>query len=168
MMNTVYLSLGSNIEPRTSFINRALLHLNATNDLELDAFSSFYASEPQDMDSESTFANMVVRGHTRYTSEQLLAFIAEIEAVLGRERDASGIPSDRTIDIDILYYDDEIIHTDTLIVPHPKIEQRLFVLEPLAEIAPDYMHPLLQKTSVQLRNECSAKPVHILNEVASL
>jgi 2-amino-4-hydroxy-6-hydroxymethyldihydropteridine diphosphokinase len=93
---------------------------------------------------------------TQFTPHEVLERIAKIEAVFGRERTAKGYAS-REMDIDILYFDELILETETLTIPHPQIANRLFVLVPLAEIAPDFVHPVLKLTSVEMLALCGDK-----------
>jgi len=110
--------------------------------------SSIYETEPQDFANQPWFLNLAVEVETVLDPQQLLAQIQEIEKALGRTRDVSKGP--RTIDIDILFYDSAVIETATLQIPHPSIAQRRFVLAPLAEIAPNFKHPLTKRTAAEM------------------
>ena len=111
------------------------------------ALSSPYETEPIGMVSNNKFINAVGALEVKGQVHDFLTFLLKLELTMGRDR-ASG--KDRTIDLDILYYDDLILQEATLVLPHPELHKRLFVLEPLTEIAPDHLHPLFQKSSQQL------------------
>ncbi|MEW6535140.1 MAG: 2-amino-4-hydroxy-6-hydroxymethyldihydropteridine diphosphokinase [Candidatus Auribacterota bacterium] len=153
---TVLFSLGSNIEPRVSTLCAAALRLHVHHNLVLDQFSSFYETSPQDMESSSPFVNQVILAQTRFSPEELLGLLQSVEQELGRTRDESGEYRDRTIDIDILYYGDDVINTDQLTIPHPRIQDRPFVLIPMREIAPNMVHPVLKKTPSQMLADIDA------------
>lgn len=115
--------------------------------------SSIYETPPWGFQSENDFWNQVVVIETILEAEELLWRIHEIEDSFGRKRSEERYSS-RQMDIDILYYDDEFFETKTLIVPHPKLHQRKFVLVPLVEIAPNFKHPLFRLTSLQMLENC--------------
>ncbi len=150
-MAIVYLSLGSNIGDRVGYLQQATLLLKAIPEISVISTSSFYESEPWKMDSENWFVNAVVQISTTLSSEKLLDECMRIEAQLGRKR-THGY-QDRTIDIDILFYDDLVIHTEALTIPHPHFHKRAFVMVPMLEIAQDFVHPLFKKTVMQLYEE---------------
>ena len=125
--------------------------------------SSLYETEPWGFESEQNFLNQVVVVATNHGPQELLTILQEIEKQLGRkkektptreENDGPGGYSSRPIDIDILFYDQQIIDTPTLKVPHPQLHKRRFTLEPLHEVAPDMLHPVLKKTTARLLDEC--------------
>ena len=150
-MAIVYLSLGSNIGDRVGYLQQATLLLKAIPEISVISTSSFYESEPWKMDSENWFVNAVVQISTTLSSEKLLDECMRIEAQLGRKRTRGY--QDRTIDIDILFYDDLVIHTEALTIPHPHFHKRAFVMVPMLEIAQDFVHPLFKKTVMQLYEE---------------
>jgi 2-amino-4-hydroxy-6-hydroxymethyldihydropteridine diphosphokinase len=113
--------------------------------------SSWYLTEPVDLEDPEWFINGVVLLETVLLPETLMQRMLEFEALLGRERTVKWGP--RIIDLDLLSYDQVIMDSPGLTLPHPFLEKRRFVLEPLAEIAPDYVHPVLKKTIVRLRDE---------------
>lgn len=119
--------------------------------------SSLYETEPWGFVSEQNFLNQVVVVETDRTPRELMDILQEIEKELGRHREGSdshGGYSSRPIDIDILFYDRQIIDTPALKVPHPQLHKRRFTLEPLHEVAPDLLHPVLKKTTARLLDEC--------------
>lgn len=152
-MAIVYLSLGSNLGDRVGYLQQATSLLNASEKINVVATSSFYESEPWQMNSENWFVNAVIQIATTLTPEELLNACQRIEKQLGRKRFSSEVYTDRTIDIDILFYDDLIIKTDRLVIPHRNFSKRAFVLVPMLEIAQDFVHPLYKKTVMELYEE---------------
>jgi 2-amino-4-hydroxy-6-hydroxymethyldihydropteridine diphosphokinase len=142
-LKTAYLSLGSNIGDREAYLREALERLEAAG-VHTVRRSSIYETEPQDLRDQPWFLNMAVEVETDLVPMQLLARIHGIESELGRQRTIPKGP--RTIDIDILFYGNSVIATSELEIPHPRLAQRRFVLEPLAEIAPDLKHPITGRT----------------------
>lgn len=142
---TVYLSLGSNLGDRVDYMRRAVEHLRASIDVQ--QVSNLYVAAPLGYVRDDAFLNAVVRGVTTLAPAALLTEIQHIERELGRRRVPHG---PRPIDIDILFYDTAIIETYSLVIPHPRLAERAFVLMPLAEIAPNLVHPVLYYTPVQL------------------
>jgi 2-amino-4-hydroxy-6-hydroxymethyldihydropteridine diphosphokinase len=155
--NTVYLCIGGNLGEREANLEetREFLEFNFGDVVET---SSVYESEGWEMENVPAFLNQVVKIETELTPLELLQEIAELEEFYGRER-KSGIYLSREMDVDVLLYNDEIIVTENLIVPHPKMALRRFVLEPLNEIAPDLVHPMLKKTIAELLKDCEDKSV---------
>ena len=148
MRKLVYLSLGSNIGDRAANLSTAIDSLRALGDVV--AISSFYETEPVDFVRQAWFLNCVVALETEKLPKQLLAAVLRIEQRMGRKRVAAKGP--RLIDIDILLFGSAIIDTAQLTLPHPAMHQRRFVLEPLAEIAPDARHPVFKKSARELRD----------------
>jgi 2-amino-4-hydroxy-6-hydroxymethyldihydropteridine diphosphokinase len=142
-LNSVYLSLGSNLGDREANLRRALEYLNNSG-LRILRQSSIYETEPQDVRGQPWFLNLVVEIETALTLTELLARIRDIEREMGRKRIVLKGP--RTIDIDILLYGNAVIETQELQIPHPRLGQRRFVLEPLAELARDLVHPATRRT----------------------
>lgn len=148
---TVYLGLGTNLGDKKKNIEVALRKIEKQIG-EIISLSAFYVSEPFGFDSDNLFLNCAVKIKTTLSPYKLLTITQLIESEMGRltKSDLNGY-GDRIIDIDILFYGDSIIHdAPTLTIPHPQIQQRDFVLKPLAEIAPKLMHPVLNKTISQL------------------
>lgn len=154
-MSIVYLSLGSNSGDRVGYLQQAASLIGAVKEINVITSSSFYETEPWRMVSENWFVNAVIQISTNLNPEELLKEIRRIEFQLGRRRDGanSGKYADRTIDIDILFYDNLITCTDSLTIPHPLIHKRAFVLVPMLEIAQDFVHPLFKKTISDLYDE---------------
>ena len=141
-----YLSLGSNLGDREANLRDAIARLNPLG--RVTAVSSFYETEPVDFLDQPWFLNCVVLLETDLPPQMLLQRLLEIERSLGRERLQPKGP--RLIDIDILLYGDEIIHEPGLSIPHPALHERRFVMAPLAEIAPEVIHPVLKKSAREL------------------
>lgn len=141
-----FIGLGSNIEPRGKYIQRALDLLAEIPQIRIEKVSSLYETLPEGpLKSQDKFLNGVVEILTSLGPFQLLDVLQQIEDRLGRKREIFWGP--RTIDLDILLYEDKIISTDRLVVPHPLMHVRRFVMLPLAEIAPDVVHPILMMTA---------------------
>ena len=143
MSKIVYLSLGSNLGDREQMLRQALERLAAAG-LRILRVSSIRETEPVDVLDQPRFLNLVAEAETDLFPRQLLARTQRVELELGRKRLRPKGP--RTIDIDILLYGDAVIDSPELTVPHPRMAQRRFVLEPLAELAPDLRHPVTRRT----------------------
>jgi 2-amino-4-hydroxy-6-hydroxymethyldihydropteridine diphosphokinase len=154
-MHQVFLGIGGNLGNKYDNLTKVLLLIEN----ELGAIrkkSSVYETSPWGFQAEDNFWNMVVQIETRITPNEFLQKIKTIEQEFGRKRQ-TGNYSSREMDIDILYFDDLIVENERLKIPHPHIHERLFVLVPLAEIAPELKHPKFQKTSFQLLESCTDK-----------
>jgi 2-amino-4-hydroxy-6-hydroxymethyldihydropteridine diphosphokinase len=146
-----YLSAGSNIGDRQGTLISAVENLRSKA-IQVCMVSSFYETEPVDFLSQPWFLNMALEIRTALSPRELLHSCREIEEGHGRARSFQGAP--RTLDIDILLYGDQIIAEPDLQIPHPRMERRRFVLEPLAEIAPHILHPILAETIQSLLAAC--------------
>jgi 2-amino-4-hydroxy-6-hydroxymethyldihydropteridine diphosphokinase len=145
--NNAYLSLGSNMRDSLSFLRRAVLMLEETAG-SVREISSVYQTEPWGEREQEKFLNIALRIETDMEPRELLNAVSSIEEHLGRVRDRKWGP--RLIDIDILFYNDLILRTADLIIPHPLLQERNFVLVPLHEICPTLVHPVLSKDIAQL------------------
>ena len=142
-MGTVFLSLGSNLEDRFKNLKKALKVLKRSPKIEITQLSSVYETEPWEVESSNWFLNLVIKAECKLPPLQLLDFLEESEKKLGRKSKSDNSP--RTVDIDILFYNDWIFHTPRLVVPHPRLHKRRFVLVPLAEIEPELEHSQFQQ-----------------------
>lgn len=148
-MAIVYLGLGTNIgNRRGNLVKAAALLAERVGDIL--ALSGFMETEPWGFESENLFLNAAIKMETPLTPDELLSATQAIEREMGREKKSDGTYHDRVIDIDILLYDNRVIEQPGLIVPHPLMQERLFVMAPLAEIAPFERHPLLGQTFMEL------------------
>ena len=151
-MAIAYLALGTNIgNKRRNMITAAALLAERVGDVL--ALSGFYETEPWGFQSENTFLNAALRLETSLSPLELLKATQQIEAEMGRTQKSNGTYHDRIIDIDLLLYDDLILQTPELTLPHPLMQDRRFVMEPLLEIAPSVVHPVFKKTIVSLIRE---------------
>lgn len=157
-MSKAYLSLGSNLGDKISFLLSAIDQLNQTCG-KVEVFSSYYSSAPWGFISANDFINIALVLETTLSPESLLNKLQQIEIKAGRTQKSDTSYHDRVLDIDIICFDDIIKKTATLTIPHPHMLSRRFVLQPLAEIAPHYSHPILNKNILQLLNECNDSSV---------
>lgn len=151
-LHDIYLALGSNLGDKKKNIDLAIaqieLHIG-----RVTALSSLYETLPVGFDSENSFLNAACRVSTRLQPLEVLKSTQLIEKKLGRKsKSVNDIYSDRLIDIDLLLFDNEIIEYPHLVIPHPHLHERDFVLTPLMEIAPDVYHPILKVTISELKN----------------
>lgn len=152
-MAIVYLSLGSNCGDRIGYIQQATVLLGAVENISVIRTSAFYETEPWNMNSKIWFVNAVVEIKTSLSPEKLLAECKRIEGQLGRKPVQKNVYEDRTIDIDILFYNKDIVNEENLIIPHKYIHLRAFILVPMLELNPDFEHPVLHKTISDLHND---------------
>ena len=150
-MAIAYLGLGTNIgNKRRNMITAAALLAERVGDIL--ALSGFYETEPWGFESENFFLNAAVKLKTSFSPLELLRITQRIEKELGRAEKSSGVYHDRIIDIDILLYEDEVLQIPELTLPHPLMHERKFVMEPLAEIAPFVVHPVLKERIIDLKD----------------
>jgi 2-amino-4-hydroxy-6-hydroxymethyldihydropteridine diphosphokinase len=154
-MAQIYLLLGGNMGDRVSYMKMARDKI-ARHIGILETVSDLYETEPWGFDDKNLFLNQLVVANTGLEPGQVLEKILEIELQLDRKR-KKGQYSSRTIDIDILFYENRVINEKDLTIPHPRLHERRFVLEPLAEVAPEMIHPVLGKTISMLLKECPDK-----------
>ncbi|OGC07735.1 2-amino-4-hydroxy-6-hydroxymethyldihydropteridine diphosphokinase [candidate division WOR-1 bacterium RIFOXYA2_FULL_36_21] len=147
----VYLSLGSNVGDREEYIEQAVFLIRKIKGIEVLRRSSNYETDPEGKEDQQSFLNCVIEIKTILSAHKLLEEFQNIEQTLGREREVEWGP--RTIDIDILIYGDSVISDDKLQIPHPLMHERLFVLQPLKELSPQLMHPVLEKSISTLYEE---------------
>ena len=155
MTGISYLILGGNIEERVDYLHRTVELLRREAGY-ITAMSTVYESEPWGFDDPCWFLNQVVALETNHSPHRLLECIQQIEQSMGRVRTYHGYHA-RTMDIDILLYDNLVINTPELVIPHPRMTERMFVLQPMAELAPNLEHPVLHKSMAYLKKCCLDK-----------
>lgn len=155
MKNQIYLLTGGNLGDRHGLLERAKKKI-VEKIGKVVKESSIYETTPWGFNSEQDFLNQVLYVSTDLPSKEVLNKCFEIENELGRVRQSEQYSS-RTIDIDILFYNDEIIHEQELIIPHERLHKRRFTLEPLVEIAPNLIHPVIKKSISEILKECNDK-----------
>jgi 2-amino-4-hydroxy-6-hydroxymethyldihydropteridine diphosphokinase len=166
-MVIAYIGLGSNLGNRRGNLLQAWSRLGEIRGVELLVLSAPYRTEPVGMESTNWFINAVGSLKTSLEPEELLTAMLAIEAGLGRKIGLKSMPEDRSVDLDLLYWGDRVCDDPRVILPHPEVANRLFVLFPLADIGPEVRHPVSQKTSLEMLTECKAKqPEKILDSVA--
>jgi len=154
-MARVYFLLGGNIGNREELLSDAVKKMTAVLGKFVQA-SALYETEPWGFTHEQNFLNQVVIFDSELPALDILDKTQSIEKELGRVRKTTQY-CERTIDIDILFYGDQLIENERLSVPHPRIQERSFALYPLEEVASDFMHPLLKKSIKTLKEECTDK-----------
>jgi len=152
MSHLAYIALGSNLGDRNAHIAAAIDQLGNHDNIEVLKTSSIYQTQPVGgPPHQPDYLNAVVAVQTTLATRNLLEHLMQIEENLHRHRNLRWGP--RTIDLDLLLYDQEIIDKPDLVVPHPRMHQRRFVIEPLTEIAPHVLHPILKRTTTQILQE---------------
>ncbi len=159
-----FIGLGANLGEPAGQLRRALAELAGLEEVEVVRVSTFYRNPPLGPPEQPWYVNAVAEVRTRLTAEELMRGLLGVEAALGRVRGEHRGP--RVIDLDLLLYDGEICRTSGLVLPHPEMHRRAFVLGPLAEIAPDAWHPVLQKSAAQLLAELDPADREALQPIA--
>lgn len=161
-MNTVYILLGTNIGNKIANLKTACAKISIDCGAILDR-SSIYETFPWGVTDQPYFLNMAVKIETKCTAEKLLRLLLSIEKEMGRVRERKW--GERLIDLDILYFNNEIIVKENLKIPHPELHNRKFTLIPLAEIAADFIHPVLNVNTKQLLDRCIDKSAVVETEI---
>lgn len=161
-MAIVYLCLGSNTGDRVGYLQQATMLIKELEGTSVIRTSSFYETQPWLEVDTTWYVNAVLEIKTPLSPLELLEGLNRIENQLGRNREAEGHHGDRTLDIDILFYNDEIIKEQNLEIPHKFIHQRAFTLVPMLEINPDFVHPDLGKSIEQLHDELENPEIVLL------
>jgi 2-amino-4-hydroxy-6-hydroxymethyldihydropteridine diphosphokinase len=157
MEHIVYLALGSNMGNRLANLKAAAANL--TPQMAVKNRSSVYETPPWGFTAQPEFLNQVIMAETYLKPQALLSHLKRLETALGREPSFQNGP--RLIDIDILFFDDLVVDTPPLVIPHPRMHERAFVLVPLAEIAPDLVHPVLNKPIHKLLDEVDRSDIKL-------
>jgi len=151
----IYLALGSNLGNRLSNLKEAIAALPPQ--MEVKAKSAVYETPPWGYQDQPKFLNQVIKATTYLDPEPLLKHLKRLEVTLGRKEIFQNGP--RLIDIDILFYDDLILNTRLLVIPHPRLQERGFVLLPLMDIDPDLIHPVSKKSVSQMMSACNVEGI---------
>lgn len=151
----VYLALGTNLGDRPANLKQAIASL--TPQLEVKLKSQVYETPPWGVENQPKFLNQVIKAQTYLDPEPLLKHLKRLEVALGRIPSIPNGP--RLIDIDILFYDDLVVDKPSIVIPHPRLQERGFVLLPLMEIAPNLVHPVSKKTVRELVELCSTEGI---------
>jgi 2-amino-4-hydroxy-6-hydroxymethyldihydropteridine diphosphokinase len=150
-----FVALGSNLGDRTGAFEGVIRAIERDPALEIEAASPVYETDPVGPGDQRPYLNAVVRLRTSLEPTELLDWLLDLERRLGRDRSEGAIRwGPRVIDLDVLFYGNLCIETERLVVPHPRIEERAFVLAPMADIAPDYVHPVLSRDIASLVASC--------------
>ena len=156
MNHIVYLALGTNLGDRPDNLRAAIKAISP--EIKVIVESKVYETPPWGYEDQPAFLNMAVKCETALDSESLLKRLKQLEVQLGREQSFRWGP--RLIDIDILFYDDLILESESLTIPHARLQERAFVLVPLADIASDFVHPVLKETIKELLASVDTDDIH--------
>jgi 2-amino-4-hydroxy-6-hydroxymethyldihydropteridine diphosphokinase len=151
----VYLALGSNLGDRLANLKQAIAAL--TPQLDVKAKSQVYETPPWGYEDQPKFLNQVVKAKTYLEPEPLLKHLKRLEVALGRQESFPNGP--RLIDIDILFYDELILYSPSLVIPHPRLHERAFVLLPLMDLDPELIHPINKKSIREMTADCSLEGI---------
>jgi len=151
----VYLALGTNLGDRSANLKQAISAL--TPQLEVKAKSAVYETPPWGFEDQPKFLNQVIKANTYLDPEPLLKHLKRLEVALGRKESVPNGP--RLIDMDILFYDDLVLDKASIVIPHPRLHERGFVLLPLMEIAPNLVHPVNKKSVREMAELCSREGI---------
>ncbi|MBM3240031.1 2-amino-4-hydroxy-6-hydroxymethyldihydropteridine diphosphokinase [Candidatus Poribacteria bacterium] len=163
-MSLAYVSFGSNLGNKLQNINRGLQLVSRNPSITITKKSSLYETEPVGYENQGWFLNGVIEIETNVSPHKLLSLLKKVERIMGRKRRIRWGP--REIDFDILLYNQRCIDTPGLIIPHPRMHERGFVLAPLVEIAPQVIHPILKKSAQQLLAELAdSKSVKVFGRI---
>ena len=160
MTHIVFLALGTNLGDRTTHLHAAIEALSSN--LNVVGISSVYETEPWGYADQPKFLNQVVKCETELDSETLFAFIKQLEIDLGRQKTFRFGP--RVIDIDLLFIDELVLDTTDMIIPHEGIPERAFVLVPLADLAPDFRHPVFGLTVEEMLAKVDTSGVELFSQ----
>jgi 2-amino-4-hydroxy-6-hydroxymethyldihydropteridine diphosphokinase len=154
--HTVYISIGSNIGKPEENCRKGISALRKTNGIQLKKMSKFYETEPVDYKDQAWFINAVVEIKTILDPIKLFNYLKLIEKKIGRSENSIRF-GPRILDLDIIFFDDVVMETPDLVIPHPRMDERHFVLKPLCDINPNLVHPVLQKTIKDLLGNITKK-----------
>jgi 2-amino-4-hydroxy-6-hydroxymethyldihydropteridine diphosphokinase len=160
MSHTVYIALGTNIGDRAENMQQALKKLESI--MQVEERSPIYETPPWGLVDQPDFLNQVVRGETELSPVELIKALKEIEAEMGRVPTIRYGP--RLIDLDLLFYDDLVFETEKLSIPHPRMRGRAFVLVPLADLAPEIIHPVYGETVIEMLAEVDPAGIHVYSD----
>ena len=162
--NNVFIGIGSNLGNAKENCLQGISKLEESKEIKVIRHSSFYKTEPVERPNQNWFVNCVVESETSLSPENLLFYLKNLEVEMGRVQSIKWGP--RVIDFDILFFDNKIIDTSDLKIPHPLNHERRFVLEPMDEIAPGLIHPVLKKSINELKKSilCENQRIELYNE----